>query len=283
VRGGSYGTVVYRCGDASGSGLGSAFVAGGNNDEFKKFDEQISYQIDVWGSDSDDVTSNFCELWNVVESIEDQVERGKLKNAELFMFTDNSTAEATFYHGSSSNKGLFELVLHLKKLEMTAGLKIHLIHISGRRMIADGVDGLSRGCLTERVMAGVPFLDFFPLNETAFERSPWLLEDFKQMISFEGLSLLKPRDGFEKGHDIHGWHKNKKGFWYPELKAGTYLWQPAPAIAKHAVEELRKALLKRHESCQVFVCPRIFTAKWRKQLYKVADIVLQIPCGALSS
>jgi hypothetical protein len=85
------------------------------------------------------------------------------------MFTDNSTAEAAFYRGSLSNKLLFELVLRLKKLEMTAGLKIRLIHISGLRMIADGVDGLSPGSLTEGVMSGIPFLNFFPLNETAFK------------------------------------------------------------------------------------------------------------------
>jgi hypothetical protein len=283
VRGGSYAAVVYGCGDASGSGFGSAFVTGVDNNEFDKFDDEISYRIGVWGSDSDDVTSNFRELRNVVESIEDQVEKGKLKNAELFMFTDNSTAESAFYRGTSSNKDLFELVLRLKKLEMTAGLKIHLIHIAGRRMIADGVDGLSRGCLTEGVMAGVPFLDFFPLNETAFDRSPWLLEDFSRMIPFEGLTLLEPKDWFEKGHDIHGWHMNKKDFWYPILKAGTYIWQPAPAVAKYAVEELRKARLKRQDSCHIFVCPRIFTTKWRKQLYKVADLVFEISCGALPS
>jgi hypothetical protein len=171
VRGGSYATVVYGCGDASGSGFGSAFVAGVDDDEFDKFDDEISCRIGVWGSDSDDVTSNFRELQNVAESIEDQVEKGKLKNAELFIFTDNSTS-AAFYHGTSLNKDLFELVLRLKKLEMTAGLKILLIHIAGQQMIADGVDGLSRGCLTEGVMAGVPFLDFFPLNKTAFARSP---------------------------------------------------------------------------------------------------------------
>ncbi len=91
-------------------------MAGVDNDEFDKFDDEISYRIGVWGSDSDDVTSNFRELRNVVESIEDQVEKGKLKNAELFMFTDNSTAESAFYRGTSSNKDLFELVLRLKKL-----------------------------------------------------------------------------------------------------------------------------------------------------------------------
>jgi hypothetical protein len=283
VRGSSYASVVYGCGDASGSGFGSAFVTEGNQKDLSKFDSDISYRVGVWGSDSDNVSSNFRELRNVVESIEDQVDQGKLNNAELFMFTDNSTAEAAFYRGSSSNKALFELVLRLKKLEMSAGLRIQLIHIAGLRMIDNGVDGLSRGCLTEGVMAGTPYLNFFPLNETAFERSPRLLDDFKQMLPFDDIALLEPADWFEKGHDIRDWIKNKKGFWYPVLEAGTYIWQPAPAVAKYAVEELRKARLKRHDSCHVFVCPRVFTTKWRKQLYKVADLVFEIPVRSLPS
>jgi hypothetical protein len=124
----------------------------------------------VWGSNADNMSSNFQELRNIVESIKDQVAQGGLKNVELFMFTDNLMAESAFYRATfSSKKLLFELVLRLKKLEMSAGLRIHRIHISGHHMIYDGIDGLSRGCLMEGVMTGVPFLDFFPLNKTAFE------------------------------------------------------------------------------------------------------------------
>jgi hypothetical protein len=103
------------------------------------------------------------------------------------------------------------------------------------------------------------------------------------MIPFDGLSLLEPRDWFEKGHDIHGWTKNNKGFLYPVLKNGTYIWQLTPAMATYAVEEICKVRLKQHDSCHDFVCPRMFTTKWRKQLYKVADIVFKLPCGALPS
>jgi hypothetical protein len=70
---------------------------------------------------------------------------------------------------------------------------------------------------------------------------------------------------------------------YPILESGTFLWQPTPAPAKVAVEELRRARLKRQDSMHVFVCPRMFTTQWRKQLYKVADMVFEIPCGALDT
>jgi hypothetical protein len=59
VRGGTYASVVYRCGDASGAGFGSAFVADGKYDGFDKFDNSIAHQVGVWGSDSDDVSLNF--------------------------------------------------------------------------------------------------------------------------------------------------------------------------------------------------------------------------------
>jgi hypothetical protein len=59
VRGGTYASVVYGCGDASGAGFGSAFVANGGLDGVDQFDSSIAYRVGVWGSDSDDVSSNF--------------------------------------------------------------------------------------------------------------------------------------------------------------------------------------------------------------------------------
>jgi hypothetical protein len=66
-----------------------------------------------------------------------------------------------------------------------------------------------------------------------------------------------------------------------QMGLGTYLWHPPPAAAEFAVEELRKARLKRQDSTHVFVCPRLMAPYWRKQLHKVADIVFDLPCGAL--
>lgn len=74
---------------------------------------------------------------------------GRLSGVEVFLFTDNSTAEAAFARGSSTTESLFDLVKRLKLMEMVFRARIHVIHISGKRMIAQGTDGLSRGCLTE--------------------------------------------------------------------------------------------------------------------------------------
>ena len=59
---------------------------------------------------------------------------------------------------------------------MTYGLLIHVIHVSGKRMIAQGMDGCLRGSLMEGVMAGEDMLTFVDVTKTAVERHPPMLE-----------------------------------------------------------------------------------------------------------
>ena len=157
---------------------------------------------------------------------------------------------------------------------------LHVLHCAGTRMIAQGTDGLSRGNLLEGVMKGEDFQSFIPLCLSALDRSPELEGWFKSIFGRKELEVLAPRDWFGKGHDVRSWYKNR-GHWYPELRSGTYLWQPPPAAARFAVEEIRKARLKRQDSTHVFVCPRLMTPYWRRHLHKVADIVFELPCAAI--
>ena len=93
-----------------------------------------------------------------------------------FLLTDNIITDYAFHTESSSSNHLFELIVRLRKLEMEGSLIIHLIHISGKRMIKSGVGGLSRGDLTKGVMKGEEILSFVPLKLGVDERSPALLE-----------------------------------------------------------------------------------------------------------
>jgi len=78
--------VVYGFGDASGSGFGSSFTAKG----------EIIYAHGQWDELHRNKTSNFRELANIVYALERAQKQGTLKNSEVFLFTDNSTAEAAF-------------------------------------------------------------------------------------------------------------------------------------------------------------------------------------------
>lgn len=269
-------SVRFGFGDAAGEGFGST-VEGSDG---------INVRFGTWGMDNEGMSSNFRELRNIVESLEDLWEAGELAGTELFFFTDNSVAEAAFYKGTSNSPLLHELVVRLRMLELKAGLVIHLIHCAGTRQIAQGSDGLSRGDLTEGVMSGRQIADFVPIHLTGVERSPtiegwiksWLSGDEK---SENTVSLLSPEGWFEEGQDLIGGKKNQDGVWMPTYSKGCYIWDVAPTSARVALEQLRKARLRRQESIHVFVCPRLMQYSWKRQFLKEMDFVFELPAGSV--
>ena len=272
VRGLILAYVLYGFGDASGAGFGSSWE---NN-------KGTRFRIGVWGKDNVGKSSNYRELCNLVESLEQIAEEERLSGTEIYFFTDNSTAEAAFFKGSSTSKLLHELVTRLRNLEMTRGCKVVLIHVSGERMKWQGSDGLSRGNLLEGVMKGADMLSYIPLHKTALERSKGLLDWLLTWIDVEKekkeLEILEPKDWFMRGHDINGFEM-KDGLKHPTFKTGIYLWQPPPAAAEIACEEIRKARCKRTTSTHIFVCPRLMTPYWRAHLHKSCDLMFEIPAG----
>ena len=93
-----------------------------------------------------------------------------------FLFTDNSTSESCFYGGSSKSPKLHALVVRLRRLEIDYGMIIHLIYVSGKRMITQGTNGCSRGSLMEEVMVGEDILNVLNLGKDAVECHPPLLD-----------------------------------------------------------------------------------------------------------
>jgi hypothetical protein len=88
-------------------------------------------------------SSNWRELDNPVEALERLILGHDMRGSKIFIFTNNSTAKAAFWKGTSKSEALFELVLHLKELELEHNLQLHVMHVSGKHMIAEGTDGLS--------------------------------------------------------------------------------------------------------------------------------------------
>jgi hypothetical protein len=263
-------TVIYAFTDASGLGFGDTFLIKGD----------IEYTIGIWGSKEEAESSNYRELRNTVDAIERHAFDGKLHESVIYFCTDNSTVENVLYHGRSrESKLLHELVVRLKVLEAHHGFQLLVIHVSGKRMQAQGTDGVSRGQLSEGVMNGESMMSFLPLHETALERSPRLKEWLRKFVSPD-LVFLSADGWFERGHDhFEGGRVHSDGHWRPTLRSGKFVWAPAPAAAWIALEELRKARIKRQKSTHVFVCPRLMTPEWLRQLNKASDIVITVPVG----
>ena len=126
---------------------------------------------------------------------------------------------------------------------------LHVIHVSGKRMIKSGIDGLSRSDHSTGVMAGEDVLDFVPLHQSALERSPALKEWLEDVTQESDASFLTPEGWFD-GTD----------------REGAFVWSPPPAAADVVVERLSIAKHKRPNSLHLVVVPRLMTGRWRKHL-----------------
>jgi len=259
--------LVYGFVDASKSGFGASI----------DYNNSVRYRIGVWGVDEQEESSNYREFANLVETLEQEYNENRFRNQMVIMATDNSTVEAAIFKGNSTSKKLFELVVRFKVLELKSGSKFVVTHVSGVRMQLQGTDGISRGNLMEGISLGESMLKFCPWGLSAIDRckdlKPWLVvETFGTK-----LEILEPRGWFSRGHDHNGGYYDDKGFYRVNIKSGLFLWHPPPGAADAAIEEIRKARLKRRSSGHIIVIPKLVTTLWLKQVYKAADIVLTIP------
>jgi hypothetical protein len=242
----------YGFGDASGYGFGATLQIAAN----------IWYEYGQWSTEiSEGSSSNWRELANLVNFLERAVVAHGLSGSELFIFTDNQTAESAFWKGHSSSPELFKLVLRLRRLEMTQDLIIHVIHVSGKRMISVGADGLSRADHSTGVMQGKDIKDWVPLNQDALFREQKLVGWLAWVTEGMKFETLGPEGWFTTGHGD-----------------GNYLWAPPPAAADVVVEQLGKALMKRPASMHIIVVPRIMTGRWRKHLGRGTDSYFKLDC-----
>jgi hypothetical protein len=80
-------TAYYGFGDASSGGFGATVQRPGG----------LYGRYGLWGKDDEAQSSNYRELRNLVDTVEEEAVEGHLKESELWLFTDNSTAEGCFY------------------------------------------------------------------------------------------------------------------------------------------------------------------------------------------
>jgi hypothetical protein len=137
---------------------------------------------------------------------------------------------------------------------------MHVIHVAGTRMKAQGTDGIWRSDKSMGVTRGIPMEEFCPLHQTAFERSPELKSWLMAATEWLEPAFL----------DSEGWFLQGQG-------AGNFVWSTAPAAADVAGEQLGKARHKRSASLHLIVAPRLFTGKWRRHVTRESDFYFKIP------
>jgi hypothetical protein len=203
--------VYYGFGDASGKQFGTTISQNCNcRARLAKATTSstgVRFWIGLWTPEEEEESSNYKELRNLVDSVKEEAEAGWLRNCDFFLFTNNSMAESCFYWGTSKSQHLHGLVLKLRALEMAHGMTIHIIHVSGKRMIAQGTDGCSQGLLMEGVMTGCNMLSFVDLSRTAIDHHPPLLEWVQSWTELPKLEALTPEGGTRRntGSPVESW------------------------------------------------------------------------------
>jgi hypothetical protein len=249
------GTVVYGVLDASGKGFGYALEIMG-----------VTYtEYGVWSAEVEKQHSNYKELRNLVNAVENACLNGKLGGTEMYLFTDNFTAECAYYRGgSNSSKILNGLIFKLWNLQMMYDFALFVYHIAGTRMIASGIDGLSRGDKTEGIAKGDSILKHVPIHLAPTQRHSVLKHWLENEVWNE--SLL----GKLHWMTYEDWFDNL-------LKKGNFVWDVPPSAGETAVEQLCSHTHGRPEGFHIFLTPRLCTSHWRKQLLKCCDFVLTLP------
>jgi hypothetical protein len=187
---------------------------------------------------TEEESSNWRKLSNLVQALKNIIIDCGLRDCEIFIFTDNTTAEGAFWKGTAKSPKLFELVLEIKMLELAYGLIIHVVHVSGKRMIRQGTDALSRGNHSQGVMAGEPMQSFIPLHLSAIDREPLVQPWIHEITARLNIDILNPAGWF---NDTHA----KENF----------VWVPPLAAAEVVVEQLARARHKRPECLHIIVFP----------------------------
>jgi hypothetical protein len=249
----------FVIGDASGKAKGNAVV------------EQygVDYESGAWNLEWREKSSNCREAENLTDRLERLVADEALNNHEVFLITDNAAFEGAFYKGHSPARELSDIVFRVHKAQCDGGFVLHVIHISGKRMKASGVDGLSRGDLTKGMMAGKDPLAFIPFNRGADDRS-------RGKVSAWVHSWWKTkRDTPFGGFPLRNITKDNM-FELRDLKAAR-LWMMAPAAMEVALELLCEDRLAHPQWPHVFVVPRLMTHLWRKDLMKYSDLLFTVP------
>lgn len=111
--------VYYGFGNASGSVFGATLNESG----------KLHYEYGQWCDLESEEISNWGELRNLCNALEGWVQEHNLAGSQLFIFTNNSTAEEAFWKITSKSRKLCDLILQMKWIAMNFNIDLHIIHL----------------------------------------------------------------------------------------------------------------------------------------------------------
>ena len=184
------------------------------------------FQMGFWCSEISKKSSNWWEFRNLLDRLQREGRAGRLVGKEVWIATDNSTAEKSYYKGCSSSPKLDKMVLDIRIIALEANCILQIVHVAGTWMIAFGIDGLLRGELQiEALLHGGS--EILPLHLSAINHSP-ALKSWITSWAGDDLRFASPEDWF--------YTAQQAGDYTLPQQDETWVWAP-PAAALDALEE----------------------------------------------
>ena len=254
------GNLGISYGDGSGSGTGGTIQILGQDGSCPAMEAWMG----TWRAHVHSFTSNWRELRTLVHTLEREVGgNGRLRNSTLFYFTDNLVTYYIVSGGSSASPELQKLLRRLKYLELSLGIRLEVIHIPGKHMIDQRMDGLSRGL---RLTGG------------GFKRTP---RAETQRI-FEGVPVTEGSVTWAQ-HLIMPYLRHRQCVLMDSTMAWTFqqvnghatLWFPAPEWAHQLLDAVVTAWTEQPWHTEAFfLIPRVFQRDWGRASKHIQDLGL---------
>ena len=165
--------------------------------------------------------------------------------------TDNVVSESILTKGASSSPKLQQLLREIAYEQQLQQCDVTPIHVAGKRLIAQGTDGLSRGQTRVGALSGTT-ADVNTYNPLVARPQPVPMELRAWAAQrWPSQAYLQHPDQWDAGH----------------VRGADTLWMPPPTMARQALLAfLRQRMIAPTTTAATFLLPRRYTAPWRRLL-----------------
>jgi hypothetical protein len=237
---------------------GSGTGTGGCSHDFRGALPEVSFFSGLWSKAAASMTSNWKELRSILIALRRERTRAAqsgvespLRQCRIYHATDNMVSESILARGTSTAPALQQLMREIAYELMVQQCALIPVHVAGKRLIAQGTDGLSRGQTAVGTMSGeVADVGVYnPLGGGIPDVPPSLR------------AWCRARYGEQP-------HLRYPDQWTADHVVGRdTLFYPHPLLARDALQAFRRhRMLDPAATAATFLLPRRLHSQWQRQL-----------------
>ncbi|MGL4352310.1 MAG: hypothetical protein ACRCT2_17460 [Plesiomonas shigelloides] len=238
------GTLVPNWGDGSGTGTGGTLGVP---------DGPLQMWMGTWTGFVFSYSSNWKELSTLaltLSHLRDLQESGRsnVRGCTVFYFTDNSTTYWWAQNRSARHERNQDLLERIGMLELELDVTLHVVHVPGVVMIAQGTDGLSRGIWMS------PYHSL-PSQED-YTSSVFLPQPFDPLLIQSIVDCHQLAGPWSYQHWDTCWHS-------AQVLHKFSIWAPPPELTRQLLCYVLSVWVESPcDSSSLFLLPRVMSRAW---------------------